>query len=95
MKLLLAIDIADDIAEDYENFTVDYDLRGTPKDNQQVIESIKYVEDYPLKPLNDKALKISNKDFVIYQRDYLMANLDREISLWKSAKEFEEKQNER
>ncbi len=33
MKLLLAIDIADDIAEDYENFTVDYDLRGTPKDN--------------------------------------------------------------
>ena len=48
----------------------------------------------PLKPMNDKALKISNKDFVIYQRDYLMANLDREISLWKSAKEFEEKQNE-
>ncbi len=95
MKLLLAIDIADDIAEDYENFTVDYDLRGTPKDNQRVNESIKYVEDYPLKPLNDKALKISNKDFVIYQRDYLMANLDREISLWKSAKEFEEKQNER
>ena len=94
MKLLLVIDIADDIADDYGDFTVDYDLRGTPKDNQQVIESIKYVEDYPLKPLNDKALKIGNKDFVIYQREYLMANLDREIRLWKSAKEFEEKQNE-
>ena len=43
MKLLLVIDVADDIAEAYEDFTVDYDFRGTPKDDQKVNESIKYV----------------------------------------------------
>lgn len=48
----------------------------------------------PLEPLNDKAVKIGNKDFMIYQRAYLMENLDREYELLKSAKEFEEKQNE-
>ena len=49
MKLLLVIDIADNVAEAYEDFTVDYDLRGTPKDDQITNESIKYVEDCPLK----------------------------------------------
>ena len=52
MKLLLVIDVADDIAEAYEDFTVDYDFRGTPKDDQKVNESIKYVEDCPLRPLS-------------------------------------------
>lgn len=54
MKLLLVIDIADDVVEAYEDFTVDYDLRGTPKDDQKVNESIKYVEDCPLKPMPNK-----------------------------------------
>lgn len=53
MKLLLVIDVAEDLAEAYEDFTVDYDLRGTPKDDQKVNESIKYVEDCPLKPIPD------------------------------------------
>lgn len=44
----------------------------------------------PLNPMNDKAVKIGDKDFVIYQRDYLMENLDREIELLKKAKLFEE-----
>ena len=51
MKAVLVIDIADDIADVYGDFTVDYDLRGTPKDDQKVNESIRYVEDCPLKPM--------------------------------------------
>ena len=54
MKAILVIDIADDVTEAYEDFTVDYDLRGTPKDDQKVNESIKYVEDCPLKPMPNK-----------------------------------------
>lgn len=54
MKLLLVIDVADDVAEDYEDFTVDYDLRGTPKDDEKVNESIKYVEDADVRPLPQK-----------------------------------------
>ena len=56
MKAILVIDIADDIAEAYEDFTVDYDLRGTPKDDQKVNESIRYVEDCPLKPMPKKEI---------------------------------------
>lgn len=52
MKAILVIDIPDDVTEAYEDFTVDYDLRGTPKEDQKVNESIKYVEDYPLKPIS-------------------------------------------
>ncbi len=54
MKAILVIDIPDDVAEAYEDFTIDYDLRGTPKDDQKVNESIKYVEDCPLKPMPKK-----------------------------------------
>lgn len=56
MKLLLVINVADDVAEAYEDFTVDFDLRGTPKDNQEVNESIKYVEGCPLKPMPKRVL---------------------------------------
>lgn len=49
MKLLLVIDVADDVAENYKDFTVDYDLRGTPIDDEKVNESIKYVEDADVK----------------------------------------------
>ena len=51
MKAILVIDIADDVVDAYEDFTVDYDLRGTPKDDQKVNESIKYVENCHLKPM--------------------------------------------
>ena len=43
MKAILIIDITDDIAESYKNFTVDYDLRGEDEDGN--IVSIRYVED--------------------------------------------------
>ena len=95
MKALLLIDMPDSCGD------CPFRIRWNPDDikcmaNGEVFEetfnSLMYVRKNkcPLKPMNDKALKISNKDFIIYQRDYLMANLDREISLWKSAKEYEE-----
>ena len=54
MKLLLVIDVADDVAENYKDFTVDYDLRGTPIDDEKVNESIKYAEDAKIRPLPHK-----------------------------------------
>jgi len=51
MKFVLVINLADDMAEAYEDFTVDYDLRGTPKEDQTVNESIKYIEGAKPKPL--------------------------------------------
>lgn len=56
MKLLLVIDVADDVAEAYEDFTVDYDLRGTPKEDRTVNESIKYIEDAEPRPLPEKMI---------------------------------------
>lgn len=54
MRLVLVIDVADDLVEDYKDFTVDYDLRGTPIDDEKVNESIEYIEDCPLKPMPHK-----------------------------------------
>ena len=54
MKAILVIDIADDVAEAYKDITVDYDLRGTPKEDRTVNESIKYVEDAKIRPLPQK-----------------------------------------
>ena len=51
MKLLLVIDVADDVAKNYKALTVNYDLRG---DYGEWYESIKYVEDCPLIPLPQK-----------------------------------------
>lgn len=41
-----------------------------------------------------EALKAAGRDYVLYERQYLYEHLDREFELLKSAKEFEEKQNE-
>ena len=54
MKFVLVINLADDVAEAYEDFTVDYDLRGTPKEDRTVNESIKYIEGAEPKPLPQK-----------------------------------------
>lgn len=53
MKAILVIDINDELLEDYENFYVDYDLRAERK-NDNVTESIRYVENCPLKPMPQK-----------------------------------------
>ncbi len=54
MKFVLVIDVADDVVEAYEDFTVDYDFRGTPKEDRMVNESIKYIEDAEPRPLPQK-----------------------------------------
>ena len=54
MKFVLVIDVADDVAETYEDFTVDYDFRGTPKEDRTVNESIKYIEGAEPRPLPQK-----------------------------------------
>ena len=54
MKFVLVIDVADDVAEAYEDFTVDYDFRGTPKEDRTVNESIKYIEGAEPIPLPQK-----------------------------------------
>lgn len=54
MKFVLVINVADDVVEAYEDFTIDYDLRGTPKEDRTVNESIKYVEDADVRPLPQK-----------------------------------------
>lgn len=51
MKLLLVIDVADDVAKNYKALTVNYDLRG---DYGEWDESIKYVEDTKPRPLPQK-----------------------------------------
>ena len=72
MKAILIIDIPDDLIDDYENFYVDYDLRGERKDIN-VNESIKYVEDCPLKPIPKKRRepgeKLKNNNSSIYYGD--------------------------
>lgn len=62
MKFVLVIDVADDVVEAYEDFTVDYDFRGTPKEDRTVNESIKYIEDAEPKPLPQKRI---NKDCLV------------------------------
>lgn len=62
MKFVLVINLADDVAEAYEDFTVDYDLRGTPKEDRTVNESIKYIEGAEPKPLPPRIETIRNTD---------------------------------
>lgn len=53
MKAILVVDINDELLEYYEDFYVDYDLRAERKDDN-VTESIRYVEDCPLKSIPQK-----------------------------------------
>lgn len=59
MKLLLVIDVDDDVAKNYKTLTVNYDLRG---DYGEWDESIKYVEDTKPRPLPQKMI---NKDCLV------------------------------
>ena len=70
MKFVLVIDVADDVAEAYEDFTVDYDFRGTPKEDRTVNESIKYVEDADVRPLPLKGT-MENVDECEYNRGFV------------------------
>lgn len=51
MKLLLVMDVDDDVAEKYDWFSIDYDLYGTNEDVCEIIESF---EDAKVKHLSKK-----------------------------------------
>lgn len=57
MKAVLVIDVDDELLDDYEDFYVDYDLRALDKEDD-FIDSIRYVEDCPLKAVSLNNLKI-------------------------------------
>ena len=65
MKLLLVIDVADDVVKNYKALTVNYDLRG---DYGEWDESIKYVEDAKPRPLSSfKAVDLNDtRDVVMF-----------------------------
>lgn len=46
------------------------------------------LDECPLKPIH--ALKSADKDYIIYERQYLYENLEREYELMKEAREFDE-----
>ena len=60
MKAILVIDIGDELLENYDDFTVNYELKATDRKRYKVsvIESIRYVEDCPLRPMPEKKTKI-------------------------------------
>ena len=68
MKAILVIDIPEDIEEAYTDLYVNYDLRGTPKDDTGVVESIKYVEEASLKPM-PKPKPIGDIEEIIWDND--------------------------
>lgn len=49
--------------------------------------SLKEKGDCPLKPIH--ALKSAGKDYIVYERQYLYENLEREYELMKKAREYE------
>lgn len=52
MKAILIVDVPDDIADAYENLTVDYFLYGEPIEyDKSFKENIIYVENVKLRPL--------------------------------------------
>lgn len=52
MKAVVIVDVPDDIADAYENLTVDYFLYGEPIEyDESFKENVIYVEDVKLKPL--------------------------------------------
>ena len=71
MKFVLVINLNDDVAEAYEDFTVDYDLRGTPKEDRTVNESIKYIEDAEPKLLPPRIENMIKTDDIEKTNRYL------------------------
>ena len=53
MKMMLIVDVDDELLEDYENFCVDYGLRAKRKDNNVTV-TVRYAGDCPLKPLPER-----------------------------------------
>lgn len=87
MKALAIVDIDDKLLEEYEDFAIEGELIATSKKDTWWRRGIKYVGEIELIPFKKHTLKKGGKDYVIYERNYLFENLDREYELNKSIKE--------
>lgn len=94
MKAIAIVDIDDAFLNDYKNFAIECELIATSKKDTWWRRGIKYVGETKLIPFDKHTLKKGSKDYVIYERNYLFANLDREYELNKSLKNRLEKGKE-
>ena len=87
MKAIAIVDIDDELLKEYEDFAIEGELIATSKVEKWWRRSVKYVGEIKLIPFKKHTLKKAGKDYVIYERNYLFENLDREYELNKSIKE--------
>lgn len=94
MKAIAILDIDDELLEKYKDFSIDGEVVATKKEDNSWRDVIGVVG-VKLIPFDKHTLKKGGKDYVIYERDYLLKNLDREYELNKSIKETRgKKQND-
>lgn len=86
MKAIAIVDIFDGLLEEYEDFAIEGELIATSKEDNSWRDSVMLVG-AKLIPFDKHTLKKGGKDYVIYERNYLFENLDREYELNKSIKE--------
>lgn len=65
MKFVLVINLTDDVAKNYDVFTVDYTLRG---DNEKSYDWLDYAQDVEIKPLPQK---MKHEDEIDYDYGYI------------------------
>lgn len=91
MKTIAIVDIDDKLLEEFEDFAIECNLIATSKEDKLWRNGVRYVGEIELIPFDKHTLKKAGKDFVIYERNYLFANIDREYELNKSLKKRLEK----
>lgn len=88
MKAILIIDMPEHCIEcPCADFTRGLDMCRASLNGENIVYGGK-PNWCPLKPLNKNTLKSGNKEYLIYQRDWLYKNLDREIEMLKSGKKY-------
>lgn len=97
MKAIAILDIDDKFKKHYKDFAIDGELIAffTSSENALWRDGVKIVAKTKLIPFDKHTFKKAGKDFVIYDRNYLFANLDREYELNKTLKDMLERLEKR
>lgn len=97
MKAIAILDIDDELLEGHGDFAIEGELISffTSKENALWRDGVKLASKTILMPFRKHILKAVGKDYVIYERNYLFENLDREYELNKSLKNWLEKRKEK
>ncbi len=82
MKAILVVDMPENCSE------CSCEQNGICLAKSDAVESIDRPLWCPLKPIH--ALKSAGHDYIVYERQYLYKNLEREYELLKRAREFDE-----